>query len=569
MASVTSWTRLEPHPSSPDLPGFAARVGDPLWLLARQWQLGELTGVDGGSPVRTDLTADTAPLTRWLPRPPDGTPGSALDVALPLEVLVEAEVPGAVDDRAAAVAGADLLARLGRLGQVLRSALVSAHPLPKPDTSAAPGVRRRAELLRRRVPDGRSMLTAVRAAAMAGDASTALPGLRRGDAAAVAAARAAAGDWLAAHDGPDGPGGSGGLGGPAGTAPPAWRAGALDHAFAVAAPGPGGTERVLVADAFGGGEVDWWAVDGAPAETLGAATDPRVSTLEVSVIPTRVGAPGLPAPRFWELESGDVNLEAVSAAPEDLGRLLFMEFALVHGNDFYAVPLPVAVGSVTSVRSLNVTTTFGDKVPVRSAVDVDAEAGRRPFRLFRPSIPGGSADWLVVLPTAVGALTGPPVEEVLLSRDETANVAWAVERTVPGIDGRGADRAEALHRAAAPPPEQDDDAEPAAPAQRYRLFTPVPENWLPLLPATRGPAATGRPVLRLSGPAAAGTLLTPGMELDAERLGRAGVLLRRAATRARAADGRPLTWIARRTAPGRGESSSGLRFDDLEAAGDS
>src|SRR4051794_12033307 len=149
MPSVTSWTRLEPHPSSSGMPGFAARVGDPLWLLARQWQLGELTGTDGGSPVRADLVADSAPLTRWAPRLPDGTPGASLDVALPLDAVVEAEVPGEataipdLDDRTAAVLGLDLLERLGAVagpGTPLRAGLPSAYRLPTPDADASPEV---------------------------------------------------------------------------------------------------------------------------------------------------------------------------------------------------------------------------------------------------------------------------------------------------------------------------------------------------------------------------------------------------------------------------------------------
>jgi len=548
MPSVTSWTRLEPHPAAPDLPGFAARVGDPLWLLARQWQLGELTGTDGGSPVRVDLASETAPLTRWLPGLPDGTAGAPLDLDHPLETVVEAEPAGALDDRAAAAAGADLLARLGPLGEALRSALVGAYPLPLSPPDTPPVVRRRADLLRRRVPDGRRLAVAVRAAAAAGDASTALPGLDRGDPNGLRAARAAALAWLSAAPVP-----------PAGATPAAWRGERLYYEFAVAAPGVAG-EAVLVAPEYGGGRLDWWALEAAPGASLGAAADAGAATTALSVLPTRVSAPGLPAARFWELESGDVNLEAVTAGPQDLGRLLFMEFAVASGGDHFAVPLPVPVGSVTALRRLTVTTTFGETVVVPAAEEADTAAGRAPFQLLQPSTrDGGVARLLVVLPTAVGALRGAPVEEVVLSRDEMADLAWAVERSVPGPDGRAADRAEALHRAAPPVAVPDPAARPGPPALAYRLVTAVPANWLPLLPAT----TAGRPVLRLTGPAPAGTLLAPGYVLHAERLSRAGLRVQRRPVRARGADGRPLTWMSRQVTPGRGESASGLRFDDL------
>jgi hypothetical protein len=74
----------------------------------------------------------------------------------------------------------------------------------------------------------------------------------------------------------------------------------------------------------------------------------------------------------------------------------------------------------------------------------------------------------------------------------------------------------------------------------------------------------GRPVLRVAG-APVGTLLATGDELHAERLSRAGALVRRVVRRARAADGRVVTWTARTSSPGRSESSSGLVFDSLES----
>ena len=49
--SRTYFVRLEPRSTTGDLaPGLAARVADPLWLLGRQWQLGELLADDAPSP---------------------------------------------------------------------------------------------------------------------------------------------------------------------------------------------------------------------------------------------------------------------------------------------------------------------------------------------------------------------------------------------------------------------------------------------------------------------------------------------------------------------------------------
>ena len=75
MASITSWTRLEPRPRSTAMrASLEAQVRDPLWLLGRQWQLGEFQGEDAGTPVHARLRAERTRLSRWAP----GRPGRGL-----------------------------------------------------------------------------------------------------------------------------------------------------------------------------------------------------------------------------------------------------------------------------------------------------------------------------------------------------------------------------------------------------------------------------------------------------------------------------------------------------------
>src|SRR5262245_38553430 len=94
MPSITSWIRLEPGARSDDESvGLEARIYDPLWLLGRQWQLGEFQGSDGGSPVVARLRAASALLTRYKAGMPQGTTeGRPYDgKTQPLETLVERE----------------------------------------------------------------------------------------------------------------------------------------------------------------------------------------------------------------------------------------------------------------------------------------------------------------------------------------------------------------------------------------------------------------------------------------------------------------------------------------------
>ncbi|PSJ37666.1 PA14 domain-containing protein [Allosphingosinicella deserti] len=76
MASITTWTRIEPVARDPDMAdGLKAAIRDPLWLLARQWQFGEFQGTDGGSPALARFQAGCGKLDRFLPDyDPDRTP---------------------------------------------------------------------------------------------------------------------------------------------------------------------------------------------------------------------------------------------------------------------------------------------------------------------------------------------------------------------------------------------------------------------------------------------------------------------------------------------------------------
>src|SRR5258707_4030025 len=96
MPSVTSWMRLEPRSRSADMKtSLQARIYDPLWMLARQWQLGEFQGEDNGSPVIARWRAESARLTRYqagaiAPNTRVDAPGDD-GSRMPLETLVERE----------------------------------------------------------------------------------------------------------------------------------------------------------------------------------------------------------------------------------------------------------------------------------------------------------------------------------------------------------------------------------------------------------------------------------------------------------------------------------------------
>ncbi len=73
MISITYLNRLIPQPLEASLDsGLSAEMRDPVWTLARQFQMGEFIGSDGGSPAYVDISTRTTDLTvptnHWSPQ---------------------------------------------------------------------------------------------------------------------------------------------------------------------------------------------------------------------------------------------------------------------------------------------------------------------------------------------------------------------------------------------------------------------------------------------------------------------------------------------------------------------
>ena len=64
-----------------------AEVRDALWMLTRQWQLGEFRGDDAGSPVSAKMRIDRTRLTQYRAR--RRRPPSRSTTSVPLEATVE------------------------------------------------------------------------------------------------------------------------------------------------------------------------------------------------------------------------------------------------------------------------------------------------------------------------------------------------------------------------------------------------------------------------------------------------------------------------------------------------
>lgn len=652
------WQRLEPRARTDDFTlSIQAQVRDPLWMLARQWQFGEFQGDDAGSPVNATIRTRVTPVTHV--RMGDGSSTAALQEGssvAPLEAIVEREAPPP-NWRTAIQIGQQFERELLRqpdseipagekdrlLAEVRRQYSLT---LPTQDklVDLDDATRQFLEAVSGKTIDGNAMLRDGLIAE-----NPVLPSTLQG-------ARKVFQDlweWYRLLYGEVEMGLS-----------EAWQHERMEYEFEVTAhsPDPNQSDIVLVAPEYDGRSLDWpdFSIHSSRSEQSntdgsGGGTE-LVEEKDYTFIPTPVYFRGMPNHRWWEFEDRQIDFGDLTVNTTDLGKILLMEFALIHGNDWFLFPLPLRVGSLCFVPELIVTDVFGQTTRIERAGSGTEEIWQR-WDMYHLSPDGRTAadavsdgsdrhgtPFLFLPPTLPRTDASTPLEEVLFLRDEMANMVWGVERTI--LNGLGgpqsgyeayvsrlrrlreqSDREEAARilaaaqelgsvaaevsaaaaaAAGATTPEavtsyteaardaareldkraareagesaaeegQSGSAVPIA----YRLANIIPENWIPYVPVHSGDGARSIELRQASMPRnqedekpapippRSHLLVTAGSghRLHEETVSRAARRVRLIVQRSRWTDGSTHVWIGRETGPGRGEGSSGLRFDIIE-----
>lgn len=624
--SATTYSRLEPLPTSDDISeALQARIADPLWMLARQWQFNEFQGEDAGSPMQANLRIEGVPVTSLVG---GGQAPQTLAGAPPIEALVEREQVLQVHPKLNAQAGQQLMQRLRAAG--LKTAidkLLQDHPArivaPQDAVADNAGFVWNA-LLDAKALDALAIAAELRPL-LGNDAALDAFGASLGVAAGqLAAFRTAATQWMAWLDQLAVEGATPG-------ASPYWNAQRLEYSFSLQADGTKPLLR-LDADEYTDGRLDWHTFE---VNAVASQQPANVQLIEVKPerppMPTIARYPGMPADRYWEFEDGRVNFGMLGAAKNDLARVALIEYALVFGNDWFTLPITLPTNALYRVAQFDVLDNFGITVKIPPATNSDGTQ----WSMYEmsvadnPLVPRRLNDIMYLCP-AVKALEGPALEHVLMMRDEMANLVWGIEKLVQGTSGEPIDRKFEANRLST---RQELRAPPGATPVtsgaplHYTLQTPVAAHWIPFLPVRkegatpfnwsiqlqRGVVTTHYQVTpdRLDHPRNAGykafierlraapfveekpeqglpdnrlqgfmfhprgSLLrkdpnaaveTDYLRLEEEEVPRDGIVLKRRFNYARDTQGRALLWIGRTKKTGRGEGNSGLRFDAISRA---
>lgn len=571
--SMTSWTRLEPLPREASLErSLQAQVRDPAWMLARQWQVGEFTGADAGSPVQATLAGQLQTLTTYCP---GGDPSATmvLDQQLPLEVHVERE------DVVLKLRGS---VQLGFYFEALvKQSVANPNPVivafrqsfpiaatPADPTYAPVDAVRFRTLMAGRVTDGEALHTSAAAVAAGQTPPIPLPSVASDSAVAgVLTAFLAYRESLFSEP-------------PAGDLP--WQSEELDYDFSIGSPTPA-QNLLLNAPSFPGGHLDWYSfgVANGSANPVATANPAHATPVNFNFLPNHITFRGVHDPRWWTFEDSVTDFGSLDAQQVDLAKLLVMEFALVYGSDWFSVPIPVPVGNLASISTLVATDTFGVRTLIRPAEQTVVNSGESPWSMYKLSGNGMRSNFIMLAPTLGLVQDAAELEEVMFLRDDMAAMAWAVENELQGdLDSAINGQQAYLQRLQTNPPAAPPPAIPGGPQVYYTVEQPVPDNWIPMVPVqtSQGALYLRRGTMEI--PTTQGLLyvtpralvLDPGQPFFlADRvLPPTGVQVDRYFRRTRAMDGSTYLWLARKSGPGRGPGCSGLRFDlvrNVAAAG--
>lgn len=605
--AVVFWNRLESRPRKEDFDRtLRAEVRDPLWMLCRQWQFGEFKAEDGGSAVQAKVQLDTTRINRYAAR---SGPAFAYDDSLPLETKVEREAIFSNEKKSQTV-DLSMRVRMGRhwlkllkqfTGKNYRDEYLKDYAfedfaeIEDPDVQqelnlAHLQTNRKAwqmfEAVKNRVVDGYKLLAAIGS----GDHETWVnENVDSDKIEAVLAAVEEFVNWFNRI-----------YCQPGTSENTAWAPSYLEYQFACSAPADesGDRKTVLAAEEYQHGHLDWYSFDvepddkAMPPDHQDAVINEERYKVEkpISFIPTQIEFSGVPNVRWWEFEDRKIDFGNIRTSTSDIAHLMLAEFGLIYGNNWSVLPYNLEVGSLCEIQGIVVTDVFGVRTLIRPAGSGTDEDWQR-WNMYNLNAVGSEkqSDTRLFLPPAIGKIQeGKPIEKVILTRDEMANMVWGIEHTIPGVGGNGINGYEAatdLTNYLQPDSEstQSEQVEKTDAKIQYKLGTSVPENWIPFIPVldVEGPpgsirlqrAAMPRLSDKIPGTVVQprGTIFRPDLDLlephpyfvNEEEVPRVGIIVTRSFQRTRWFEGKVYTWVGRRKQTGRGEGSSGLEFDQI------
>ena len=631
MDTYSLWQKLEPHSRNQDFSiGIAVTVHDPLWMLTRQWQLGEFEGEDSGSPIFVKMENEQGKISVVEQK---GGKVTDYDDSIPLEVFVERTRLEVAPGPGTGIADGDLKPQLDLQMQVrlglqfqremdveLQELLADPAELRKFKRFLAQDSDLRFDLSDRlaeyEVEETKKYLSIVEGRVINiykatsldvpdilvsktlqyfADNPSPLPDLPGQVSKRLQFAFDNLKNWWHGNS----------------TQvskeesffqrPPdnfsVWNPRQLEYDFKLQINSKD-TSKKLILDASNYREdhLEWYSFT--VSESADSLELPELTRSEPAIASSLRFA-GMPEKRWWNFEDRYIDFGSISPKKSNIASILLMEFALVYSPDWFVVPYQMEVGTINKIRNLTVVDCFGEETVIEPAGHTSSELGIidldkswDSWSMFTLSEKYKDRDqphytpYFFLPPTIDFVLSGTPLEEVRMLRDETANLVWAVERTYRTFYGEpvsGYDHSFLLERRTKEGLSPDEKGDESDKPLKYRLMTSVPRNWIPFIPVHTSEVTTTSTLdplhkhIELQRATMINpfdkTCIRPNSRLlnevqspyyvDEAEVPRNGIIVSENCQRAIWHTGEIFLWIGRRKFYGAGEGSSGLQFDSV------
>lgn len=563
-SSTPLWNRLELSPRGSDMKdALKAKISDPLWMLTRQWQMGEFVGDDAGTAVFTNLSYDNTQLN--------------IDTGFPLEPIVERQPVFTADanysiNLTIRVQMANYWIKLLKIANesLVKSFVDKKEYAFKLLTSFEESIEEAQyiSLLQGRSFDGYKFFMDDNK--FSGFHSTENESLQK--------LYEQFETWYKRmYTQPENEDDN------------KWQSANLEYKFDVNIDlkKPAGSDYNrfnLGSNEYYQGHLDWYNFDGLQFEKINSdKVDTKKTTHKQyptddnkNLIPAPVSFNGMPAPRYWAFEDGATNFAAIKTDKLDVGKLAIIEFGLIFSNDWSIIPIKIPVGTMLNINSLEIVDSFGIKtaIPSKGTTSENHWNQWKFFGLDKAQTIGSSElNGLLLAPTIVKAQQSKPLEEVNFIRDEVANLIWAVETVINNPFGIGIPGREISVL-----PSKKEEGK----LLKYIEKTTVPKNWIPFIVIP--PDKNNPKKLKLRRGSMIDdkderirpktSILRKGLNKDNEQdspfdiaeneIGREGIKVIKTYQRTRWTNGETIVWVGLQKKTGKGEGSSLLAFDQLK-----
>ena len=272
--------------------------------------------------------------------------------------------------------------------------------------------------------------------------------------------------------------------------------------------------KQFTGDRYQGGRLSWYTFDYNDNQSAGQSQTSSSKSEQVLCLPTPASFAAAPNKRLWQMEDRKVFMGNSVEEPSEANSVV-MRFATMYSNDWMLFPLKTEIGQYITIERIDVIDSFGQ----RHTMSGDCRAGNKEqlgeyeeqWQVFVNSTVGDAKrtaiNGLYYAQQLAATIEGKPVEEIKILRDEIANMVWGVENIVS--DGCGgtldanlyATQLETIvnerNKAGEPvrepdtivfgqdsAPEVEKAASNQAPRAKfsYSLQSSVPFNWIPFIP---------------------------------------------------------------------------------------